>query len=477
MNRLALLVAAGSLVLAGQPAWAQGRMTPKVKSIEPAEGPPGANILVRGINFSDKKDDVEVLANGTKCIILECGLEMVRFFMPTNPAPSPGNVRIEIRIKGEGCSTNFKILDLKDKKVNAEELKRRDAERQKYEGASQYEDPFKQNEKLLAITKFEITQTAGSPTVVVEGETSLPKDFFLTVNFGCVGQTEQLQIAAHKVAIRGNTWKTSFGLPPAENWAGKVLLAGKYYVHAQFEMAKQSPLDLKRAGWPEKLTDGEKVAREIVWKKEIKDVGTPEDVKKQDEEIRAHYVELCRATTDLFEAVEHSYAAAGKSYFKKPSGGGIDEDEWQKWVLSRGIGNTEDEMKKMRSDNRFVKGAYFNAEAWQQWVENDLYKKLADAFKKHEDVKAKYVGSRDKRVETEGDYVLSIVLKLAQTYSGEIYQRNKLQVPDSLRAPKEFSGGLESVAVSRAHFEGHRKVLLDRLGLSNFDPGKKEEKK
>jgi hypothetical protein len=449
-------------------------MDPRVKTVEPPEGPPGSNVAVRGLNFSDKKDDYDISANGGKCLVLECGLEMVRFLLPAGAQkPEPGPLKIKISIKGHGeCTANFKVLDVNGKD-KAGEAARRDADRQKYEGASTYEDPFKQNEKLLSITKFEVVGGA-SPTAVIEGETSLPKDFFLTVDFGVVGQTEQLQVAAHKVSIKGNTWKTTFGVPPVENWAGKTLLAGKYYVHVLFEMAKQSPLNLKRVGWPEKLSDGERVARDIVWKKEIKDVGTADEAKKQDEEIRGHYVELCRETTDCFEVLERAYAAAGKCYFKKTTGSSLDEDEWAKWVVSRGVGQTDDDMKKIKADNRFVKGVFFAPDAWEQWVVNDLFKKLGEAYRKHDDVKNKYVGTRDKRVEVEGDYLLTIVLKLTQQYSGEIYGRAKLPVPDDLRAPKEFTGGLETLGISRQHFEGHRRALLDRLGLSSFDPGAKD---
>jgi hypothetical protein len=244
-------------------------------------------------------------------------------------------------------------------------------------------------------------------------------------------------------------------------------------------MQKQSILALKRAGWPDKLSEGERVARDIIWKKEIKEIGTPEDMKKQDAEIRGHYVELCHNTTDCLEALDRAYCAVGKTYFKKASGGGIDEAEYDAWIKARGVGQTDDDLKKIKNDNRFVKNLFFNNEAWQKWVEDDLFKKLGDAYKKHDEIKKKYVGSRDAKVEVEGDYLLAILLKLAQTYSGEIYGRNKLQVPDSLRAPKEMAGGsLESsVAVSRGHFEGHRKVLLERLGLSNWDPSKKDDPK
>ena len=111
----------------------------------------------------------------------------------------------------------------------------------------------------------------------------------------------------------------------------------------------------------------------------MRDFGTPDDVKKQEEEIRGHYVELCRATTDCLEVLERAYASAGKSYFKKQGGSQIDETEWENWVKDRKIGLSDDDMKKIKADNRFLKGAYFNPDAWQQWVESDFFKKLGDA--------------------------------------------------------------------------------------------------
>ncbi len=476
MKRTLSLAAIGALVLWAQPAWAQGKMTPKIKALDPPEGRGGTNVRVTGNNFTTNKDDIEVKAGGTTCLVLEVDLESLRFFVPTQPAPPPGNLKIDIKIKstGESCSGTFKVLDApKNKK---EELDAREKERQKYEGNSQYEDPYKLTDKLLSISKFEIAGGT-SPTVVVEGDSTLPKDFFITVSFGICGQQDERQIATHKVTLRGPKWATTFGVPPVENWTGRTLLAGKYFIYIQFEMAKQNAIVMRAAKWPDSLSKEEREIRQLIWKKEIKDFGTEADVKKQAEEIRGHYVELCRTTTDCLEVLERAYAAAGKSYFKKQGGGSIDEGEWETWVKDRKIGLTEDDLKKIKADNRFVKSAYFNAEAWQKWVEDDFFKKIGDASKKHEDIKKKYITTRDQRVEVEGDYLVAIIVKLAQLYTGEIYQRNKLEVPPTLRAPKDFTGGLESVAVSRGHFEGHRKLLLERLGLSSFDPGKKDDKK
>jgi hypothetical protein len=476
VTRLLALVSIGALALWAQPAWAQGNKStaPKVTAIDPAEGVAGTNVLLTGVNFTEKREDIEVLAGGTKCLILELAVDKIRFFIPTTPPPSPGNLRIEVKIKGsETCSTNFKIADPKNKK---EEEARREAERKKYEGGSTYEDPYKLTDKLLSITKFEING-GSNPTVVIEGDNTLPRDFFITVSFGIIGQQDERQIGTHKITLKGATWKTTFGAPPVENWTGKTLLAGKYYAYIQFEMAKQNSINMRAAGWPDKLSKEEREVRQLIWKKEIKDFGTEADVKKQVEEIRGHYVELCRSTTDCLEVLERAYASAGKSYFKKAGGGSIDETEWETWVKDRKIGLSEDDLKKIKADTRFVKSAYFNAEAWQKWTEEDFFKKLGDAYKKHDDIKKKYITARDQRVEVEGDYLLTIVVKLAQLYTSEIYTRNKLEVPATLRAPKEFTGGLESVAVSRGHFEGHRKLLLERLGLSSFEPGKKDDKK
>jgi len=472
-RRLAALVVS-ALALGSQPAWAE--QTPKVKTIEPAKGPPGTNCVVNGVNFSDKKEDIEVTFGSAKCLVLEATPEKIRFLIPSMPAPPMGKGKVEIKVKGESCSTEFTV----EKEDKQKEMARREAERQKYEGASVYEDPYKENDKLLKITKFEITQ-APVPMVVMEGETELPKGLFLTVAFGfnAAGNNEQnAQIVMDKVFVQGKTWKITLGGagPGARpNWTGKYLLAGKYYAQVEFLMAKQSPLDLKRIGWPEKLTEGERVARERVWKREIKDVGAPEDLKKQDDELRAHYVELCRTTTDCLEQLDRAYCSAGKSYFKNADGKGFNEDEWNAWVKQRGVGQTDEDLKKIKQDTRFNSGVSFNADKWKEWVEGDFFKKLGEAYKNHDDLKKKYIGTRDQRVEVEGDYLLTIVLKLCQTYTSEIYTRFKLQIPDSMRAPKEFGQAVDSIPVSRQHFEGHRKLILERLGLSNFDPGKKPD--
>lgn len=478
----AAAIATSALLLVATPSYAQDKKDekkdeakpagkPQVKLLDPDHGPPGTNVAMRGVNFPDKPDGVTVTAGTADCLVLSVTPEEIRFFIPATPKPPDGPLAITVKLKsGEQLRATFKVAA--DKSAEAEKA-RREQERSKYEGTSKFVDQFAENEKLLKITKLEITGGT-NPSCVVEGESSLPREFFVAVTFGFAGPPEEKQIEARKIMIRGNQWKVVFG-----PYLGKVLLAGRYYVSVAFEMAKQSPIDLKRAGWPDKLSEAEREARAYIWKKEIRDVGTADDQAKQDAEIRAHYVDLCKKTTDAFEQLERNYAAAGKAYFRKPSGSGYDEDGWATWVKERGLGQTDADMKKLKDDNRFLRGARFNPDEWLKYVEGDLFKNLVEISKRHIQAKERYVGNRDDRLHVEGDYLISIVVKLTQRYSSEIYEREKIALPDSLRMPKDLIGVGESVAVSRAHFEGHRKLLMDRIGVTSLDGkgDKKDDKK
>ena len=470
MKHVAL--AALTLVLASPALAARADDKPaptKIKTVDPAEGHGGTVITITGSGFTEKREDIEVLVGTAKVtLILQADAEHVRFIIPAQPAPTPGKTEIRVSVKGGDTATAaFKVTE--PPKTKEEELKARDKDRIKYEGGGKFEDPYKQNATLLNITKLEITG-GGTPQCIVEGETSLPPVFFLTVVFGFAGNEEK-QIEARKVMIKGNTWKVIFG-----PYTNKVLLAGKYFVNVAFEMSRQSPLDLKKAGWPDKLSEGERTAREYVWRKEIRDIGTPAELKKQEDDIRGHYVELATSTTKALDTLERAYCAAGKSYFKKQSSNALDEEEWTKWVQTRGITLTDADVKKIKDDNRFLKGAFFSAEGWELWLQNDLFKTLAEILKRHNGLKERYVGARDERIQVEGDYLISCILRMAQRYSAEIYERNKLPIPETLRAPKDLTTVGEAVAVSRGHFEGHRKIMLERLGLANFDPTGKTDK-
>jgi hypothetical protein len=432
--------------------------------LDPEEGPNTGTCIVSAMGVvAAVTTEVSVTAKDGKLVldVTEVRPDCVRFRMPAKLEPGP--LHLAIVVHGQLHRATFKVFDgaKEDAKARAD---RHEEIRGKLEGGGKYEDPFRQNPKLLAVTRLEL-QGGATPCAIVEGTTGLRDDLFLTVAFGRVGQDEPLQIAAHKVGIKGSAWKTTFGLA-YESWSGKTLLAGKYYVYVLFEMAKQSPLVLRHIGWPEKLSDGERVARDIIWSRKIVDVGTPDEVKAQADEVRAHYAELVHATTDAFESVERACAAAGKCYFKQASGAGIDHDAWAKWVKERGVGLDADDMKKIDADERFSKGGFFAPEPWQRWATQDLFKTLREAHEKHAAFEARYVGSPDPRAEVEGENLVSIVLGLARRYSGELYGRAKLTVPEELRAPLELAGVVETPDVSRTTFETRRASVRERFALA-----------
>ena len=127
---------------------------------------------------------------------------------------------------------------------------------------------------------------------------------------------------------------------------------------------------MKRVGWPDKLDEAQRKVYANVWKREFREYGTKEDMAKQEAEIKTHYVDLCRTTTDALDLLERANCAAGKADSASP-GTGYDEDAW-KVGGERGVAFTEDDYKKLKADNRFTnKGGALDADKWQDWVEKE----------------------------------------------------------------------------------------------------------
>jgi hypothetical protein len=449
-----LPLAAITVALGARPAAAQSAAAPAVKKLNPEEGPLGAAVVCDGVNFSDKKEDFEVTVEGLKCFVVQASPERVTFIIPGKDL-AVGSHTVTIKVKGASCTSKFKVIAFKNKQ---EELKWRDIQRQKYEGVGKYEDPFKQTEAFLKIEKFEITK-GENPYVSIEGSTTIPQGFFIGVVFGSSNDGER-EIETRRLQVKGNNWKAIFG-----PYTGKTILAGRYYCMATFDMARQDALTMKRNGWPDKLDEGQRVAYSSVWKREFREYGTKEDMAKEAVEIRDHYLDLCRRTTDSLESLERANAALGRIYAKNASGSGIDEKTWNDWITSRGggLGQTEEDLKKIKADVRFVRGEHFNPDAWQTWIESDLRAKLLDVAKGHQAIKDKYVGTLDEHLPVEGDMLISIVVKLSQLYSTEIFKWCKLDLPDALKVAHGFSGGFEAQSASRPAFEGQRNLLLQRI--------------
>jgi hypothetical protein len=452
------VLAACALVLLAPAARADDRAVKL--SINPPDGPPFHQARATGMTFTDKKEDIEITCGEKKVPCTEANATGVRFMIPTDAAP--GILKIKVKIKGGTSGEGeFRVIDPKDKKaIDAY----RNAERERLEGGgTNFTKDYEKTEELLNVTKMTIDNKATPATLTVEGETSLPRDFFFSVTFGFenAGETQLFgdKLTSAWTEGKAKVWKAIFPAP-----GGKQFLSGRYYTIAEFEISKQNALTLSRAKWPASLTKGQKEAYARIHKKAFLDFGTPEDIKKEDVLIKAHYQDLAKRAGDACEILEKAYVSAGKSYFKKPSGSGYDEDAWQKWAQERGTGNTDDEVKKLKADNRFLKGVHFGDEAWKLWMETDFLKTLADIWNRELTMKNKFWGTRDEQLQSEAELMVGTVFKHAMTYSTELYERFKLTVPESLKGGgTEFASMPDSGPVSKNDFDTRRKVLLERL--------------
>jgi hypothetical protein len=439
---------------------------------DPGKAFPGGVVKLDGRNFGEKKEEIVVSIDGKECFVPDCKEVYLHFVVP---AEMPvGKHEVKVTHKPDSLSTTFKLEVVKKTE------KERKEETDKLEGGGTEEKSMfdKRTEGLEA----KITLVPGdAPAIIVDGTTPnhlLPDDFELQVTVGFSLpqglQTMDMSWKSQQVKIKNGAFQVKYGPYP-----GKALLAGRYYVDVMFDIKQQSMIVLKKNNWPKKLTPMERAGFEEIKLRRFVESLTDADRQKQDEEHRLHYVDLAARTTTLVIELERAYASAGKSFFRK--GTTVDDAAWQEWVAHRQFG--PDDMKRIEKDARFVTKTYqLDAERWQSFIENEIYKNLQEIAQRHTNLKNKYVGSRDPQAETLGDHLISIILGLAHYYSTELYQRNKLQLPDSLRGPKEMPADFENpLKLSRSYFESQKKQLLERFPATPTPPpgapAKKDEKK
>lgn len=252
---LALVVAA---VLQGPARADDGKLTLEIRRY--ADDLPGKVVHVDGQGFPENATDVEVTFGDKKAPILATSATRITFQVPD---VSPGAYTVHVRTKnGPSYSASFEVLD-KTKREVAERVAARDAGNE----SAGYRNPHADGDlrrKLLSIEK--VTLTAGAaPSCVVEGETALPRHFKFDVELGYLGPQGEARIDRKPVTVRGKTWTVAFG--PYE---GKVLLTGKYYASAQFELAAQGVLTLHEAGW-DRLAKADRELRETLHHEKVVD--------------------------------------------------------------------------------------------------------------------------------------------------------------------------------------------------------------
>ena len=210
--------------------------SPKVRQLRPEEGPVGAMVICDGVNFTDKRDDIEVTCESIRCIVVQASPERITFVIPVmglEKGPHP----VAIKVKGETCKSSFKVIAFKDKK---EEADWREIQRQKDQGVGKWEDPYKQIESFLKVDKFEMAP-GESPAVVIEGSTTIPAGLSIGIVFGFANDGEQQFDAPQAADPRRGEERLAHvegGLRSLHGQAAS--LAGRYYCMATFDMTKQS---------------------------------------------------------------------------------------------------------------------------------------------------------------------------------------------------------------------------------------------
>lgn len=217
---------------------------------------------------------------------------------------------------------------------------------------------------------------------IVTALTDLPADFSVAVVFGSVsGERADKERVLGSTKTRAKAGKLRVELGP---FAGEPL--GRYFATLTFELSRQSALSQK--GYR-----GEPSA----WARAFTVVGSDEALAQHVRDVSEHYATLVKRTGELRALVEK--AADPK-------------------------------------DKRFLRGGFFDADAWLRFVEEDVWKPLrllhegAQAFEK------RWLGPRDERADVDARARVRDIVTLVQHHSKEKHAKNKLEVPEAIREPR-----------------------------------------
>jgi hypothetical protein len=436
---LALAGAASAPALVRSRALAEGPMTAREVKLNPERSGPGWVVKATGIPFAANPADIEIKAGPTRCSALEATPTYVRFAIPQDAKPGPLTIRFDVK-GGERGLARFHVLTPEETLVF-----RKNAPTDGPDRPGSYDPDYLKIDSVVA--------SVGTPTVcVVTGTTKLPGNMSITVKLG-PGLEYEPPLRTTKLGITGTTWKATFTAAP-----GKVFPAGTFYAVADFEFKNQGA----SVGWPKDWDAGQRIARERIHAVKYATFGTPAEVERQTRERKAHYENLASRSTEAVETLERAYVAAGRSYFKK-TGTTFDEDAWTKWARDRGAGASDLDLARLKKDERFLRGVYWNPDAWRQWLDKEFEKSLAAIWQNHVAMKAIYERSGDP-LELEADVLVGTVLKHARAYTRELADWNHLATPDW--SPDDLTGVPEAFDVTRGDFDRHKQALLARLAAA-----------
>lgn len=423
------------------------------------------NGILRQVKCSH--DELTVKIDGKDMMVLPpCTFDALYVQLP--PDAKPGKRTIEVSIQGRGKATiEFEVVTQEEYKKQAEELAGHELMGpQRADQAAKIRDKFQ-------ITKFQMLPGAAGARFVIEGTAGgIPDRFRVDLAL----QYDGRDIMNRSVMVKDEAFATTLG-PFSQK-----LLYGVYACEMVFSMDKQAGALVRRwerqrskAGSP--LTDQEREVYSRVLRRELVEVGTgpqgkvtPDDRKRQTDELQAHNRELVEATRAIMRELEEAWAGAKRCTFKDPGQAGYHEDKYKRWLVRADFAKDEAEAEKLAADTNYgTSSGHFKPEAWEALVSGPggLIERLKALHQKQREFATAYICAMDDRAQMLGDYLITGVQIRLQQHSRELYGQSKLDVPAPIQT-LHLAELMTPPDDSIKFFEAKGRELLRQVGLGDL---------
>lgn len=434
--------------------------------------PNGAVLVALGRNLHQCKDDkcrhdeVEVKIGSASCTVLSSTFDAIVFSVPNYDCP-PGKKKVTVSIRGRGrAELDLEVVD-PTKWQNEDVAQREKAAETGELGGAEARAPGVEEaiRDGFKITRFELKRDAAGSRFEVDAITGkLPDGLTLNV----VLTFNDREIEPFKARVQDKQIRVTFG-PYTQQ-----LLSGNYSVNLLFELGKQPRVVARN--FVRGLKPEEAQVYDRIHRREYLTHGTDDDVKQQRAALQAHYKGLCEDGVRLIDEVERAFASGSRQFFRDPTKGSVNEDEFSAWVQRMSLATTAEALAKVKNDYRFsTRGGHFRPDEYKTWATDTLVPGLQGLFQKHRDFRQGYIASLDPKADMLGDYLVSVIFELFKEYTRVLYERAKIEVPEELRATPVDP--IAAPTISRKFFDAQRRLLLRTVGLGNLvgDPQPGEE--
>jgi hypothetical protein len=221
---------------------------------------------------------------------------------------------------------------------------------------------------------------------------------------------------------------------------------------------------VKARQWARTLTPVEQQTYDRVLRREFLTHGTDAEVAEQRTQMQAHFRSICTDASKLLQDVELAYASGARQFFRDAAAANYNEAEFLTYVQRMGFAKTPAEVEKIKADMRFsTRAGHFKPDDYQRNGETALIPAIQALFVKHRDFRGRFIAAMEPRADMLGDYLVSIVFELFREYSRNLYERARIELPESLRAAP--IDPVSAPTISRRFFEAQRRLLLRTVGL------------